>query len=216
MSGKTTKSARKTDRRVTRTRNLLGDALIALMHEKPWPEITVQHVLDRAKVSRSTFYTHYNGKNDLFMSDVEDFFEMVSGMLSRRKERSGRVLPVREFCAHLRGVRKFVLALSAAGKLHDVWELGRGRFARAIEERLSVQSSHDATSRRQLKGRSHMLAGGLISLLIWWMDHGMRETPEEIDRIFHEMVWAGTQVPSLSPAANPRDYFREGRRSARH
>jgi AcrR family transcriptional regulator len=193
MSGKTAISPRKVDRRVTRTRNLLGDAMVALMRERPWPEITVQHVLDRAKVSRSTFYAHYSGKSDLFMSDVEDFLEMVSGALPRRKERSGRVLPVRELCAHLREARQFVLAVSAAGKLNDVWELGRGRFARAIEEALSVGDSQDATRRRQLRCRSQMLAGGLIALLIWWMDHGMRETPDEIDRIFHEMVWASAR-----------------------
>jgi AcrR family transcriptional regulator len=203
------------DRRVTRTRDLLGDAMVALMQEKPWPDITVQHVLDRAQVSRSTFYAHYSGKNDLFMSDVEDFFEMVSGMLSRRKERSGRVLPVRELCAHLSEAREFILALSAAGKLHDVWELGRGRFARAIEEALPVPGFREAAGKRQLKGRSHMLAGGLISLLTWWMDQGMRETPDEIDRMFHATVWAGTQPARLRATANGRNDFRDDRRSAR-
>jgi len=215
MSGKTTKSARKIDRRITRTRDVLGDALIVLMQEKPWPEITVQNVLDRAKVSRSTFYAHYSGKNDLFMSDVEDFFEMVSGLLSRRKDGSGRVLPVRELCAHLREVQGFVLALSASGKLNDVWELARGRFARAIEEKLSVPGSRDTTRRRELKCRSHMLAGGFVSLLIWWMDHGMCDTPDEIDRIFHEMVSPGAQPAPPRQPANPRDIFREDGRNVR-
>ncbi|MGH9644652.1 MAG: TetR/AcrR family transcriptional regulator [Terriglobales bacterium] len=215
MSGKKKKSARKVDRRVTRTRDVLGDALIALMQEKPWPEITVQHVLERAKVSRSTFYAHYSGKNDLFMSDVEDFFEMVSGTLSRRKERSGRVLPVRELCAHLRDVREFILALNTAGKLNDVWELASGRFARAIEEKLSVQNPRDAAHRRELRCRSHMLAGGLIALLIWWMDHGMRETPDQIDRTFHELVLPGAHPSPPSQTANARDYFRQDWRNAR-
>ena len=38
------------DRRVLQTRDALGDALVQLMHERPFEEITVQHVLDRAKV----------------------------------------------------------------------------------------------------------------------------------------------------------------------
>ena len=46
---------KKTDARVKRTRDALGDALIALMQEKPFETITVQEVLDRAHVSRSTF-----------------------------------------------------------------------------------------------------------------------------------------------------------------
>ena len=54
----------------------LGDALVSLMIEKSYDEITVQQVLERAKVGRSTFYTHYVDKNDLFMSDVDDFWTM--------------------------------------------------------------------------------------------------------------------------------------------
>ena len=52
----------KTDRRILRTRDTLGDALVELMHEKPFEEITVQEILDRAGVGRSTFYTHYPDK----------------------------------------------------------------------------------------------------------------------------------------------------------
>jgi AcrR family transcriptional regulator len=43
-------SGKKTDARVRRTRDALGDALVALMQEKPFETITVQDVLDRAKV----------------------------------------------------------------------------------------------------------------------------------------------------------------------
>jgi AcrR family transcriptional regulator len=53
------KLSARTDRRVLRTRDTLGDALVELMHEKPFDDITVQEVLDRAGVGRSTFYAHY-------------------------------------------------------------------------------------------------------------------------------------------------------------
>jgi len=62
-------SAPKTDRRVLRTRNTLGDALVSLIHKKNFDEITVQEVLDHAGVGRSTFYAHYSDKDDLFLSD---------------------------------------------------------------------------------------------------------------------------------------------------
>ena len=64
----------KTDRRILRTRDALGDALVALIREKNFAQITVQEVLDRAGVGRATFYAHYRDKEDLFMSDVEEFF----------------------------------------------------------------------------------------------------------------------------------------------
>src|SRR5918996_5341589 len=92
---------KKTDARVRRTRDALGDALVALMHEKPFDTITVQDVLDRAKVGRSTFYSHYSDKDDLLMSDAEEFFESLANALSVRGDHSDRVFPVKEFFAHL-------------------------------------------------------------------------------------------------------------------
>jgi AcrR family transcriptional regulator len=82
----------KTDRRVARTRDRLGDALVELLLEKPFDDITVQEVLDRAQVSRSTFYEHFRDKNDLFLSDVDDFFELMSTLLARHNDQSERVM----------------------------------------------------------------------------------------------------------------------------
>ena len=58
------------DARARRSRDALGDALIALMQEKPFDDITVQEVLDQAGVSRSTFYHHFRDKEDLFARDA--------------------------------------------------------------------------------------------------------------------------------------------------
>jgi len=59
MSRKTEASTPKIDRRVRRTRDALGDALLKLMQEKAFETITVQQVLDRAGIGRTTFYAHY-------------------------------------------------------------------------------------------------------------------------------------------------------------
>jgi AcrR family transcriptional regulator len=103
-------SLKKTDARVRRTRDALGDALIELMQEKPFDTITVQDVLDRAHVSRSTFYSHYSDKDDLLMSDAEEFFESISMALSVHGDKSDRVFPVQEFFVHLSDVQPFYKA----------------------------------------------------------------------------------------------------------
>src|SRR5258708_18405235 len=58
----------KTDKRVERTRKLLQTALIDLIGERGYDAITIQDIVDRANVGRTTFYLHYNSKEDLFMS----------------------------------------------------------------------------------------------------------------------------------------------------
>lgn len=202
MSGKTAASkkkapsagARKTDRRVRRTRNALGDALMELMHEKPFVEIKVQHVLDRAGVSRSTFYTHYSDKDDLFLSDADEFFEEMSTLLSRRGEASERVAPVREMFAHVAEMRMFYDALVASGKIHDTMQLAQGHFAHGIERRMSELPRARGVIPEQRTAIANALAGSLLSLMTWWINRGTPGSPKQMDDVFHQMVWSGAGV----------------------
>jgi len=189
------------DARVVRTRDRLGDALIELMQEKPFEQITVQHVLDRAGVSRSTFYVHYTNKEDLFMGDVDDFWEMMATMLARRKEKSNRVAPVSELFEHVASVGEFRAALLAAGKVHDVMDLGREHFARAIESRLKELPQARGVDAERRGVLAPMFAGALFSLLNWWLDHGAKETPAQMDDQYHRMVWGSLGAAKVGAAA---------------
>ena len=180
---------KKTDARVRRTRDALGDALIALMHEKPFETITVQDVLDRAHVGRSTFYSHYSDKDDLLMSDADEFYERVAMGLSAKGEASERVFPVREFFSHIVEARQFVNALSSSGKMQDNLELMRGHFARGIERRLAELPRGQSIPASERPAISFAHAGALLSLLTWWIDGGMRQSPAEMDQLFHRVVW---------------------------
>ncbi len=189
---------KKMDARVQRTRDALGDALIALMQEKPFDTITVQEVLDRAHVSRSTFYTHYSDKDDLLMSDAEEFFEHLSFALSAHGDKSDRVFPVQEFFAHLADVQPFFKALVKSGKFQENMELARGHFARGIERRLAELPRGKSIPANELPAIAFTHAGALLSLLTWWLDKGMRESPAQMDELFHRMVWNGVAQVSKS------------------
>ena len=70
------------DRRVQRTRRLLHKALMSLILEKKYESITVQEILDRADVGRSTFYLHYQDKDELLVNGFEylqHFLESLDG-----------------------------------------------------------------------------------------------------------------------------------------
>jgi AcrR family transcriptional regulator len=179
------------DARVRRTRDALGDALVTLMQEKPFDTITVQDVLDRANVGRSTFYSHYSDKDDLLMSDAEEFFESVAMMLSARGDKSDRVFPVREFFAHITEAKQFVNALVSAGKFNDNMELARGMFARGIEKRLAELPRGQVIPESERPVIAFAHAGALLALLTWWIDRGMKQSPAEMDQLFHRLVWQG-------------------------
>jgi AcrR family transcriptional regulator len=59
------------DRRVRRTRSALLEALMSLMAARGYRGISVDALLERAKVARSTFYAHFRGKDDLLRENVK-------------------------------------------------------------------------------------------------------------------------------------------------
>src|SRR5215469_1574598 len=165
------KQRRKPDLRIRRTRSQLSNALVALMQEKSIDKITVQEVLDRAAVGRSTFYLHYRDKDDLFLCVLEDGMEMWSTALLRKQEKSHRIAPVAECFMHVGGAKELYRALVESGRIHAFFELAQGYFARSIAGHLSDIGPKDLVQ-SELDARSHALAGNLLSLLKWWLDRG--------------------------------------------
>lgn len=187
------KATRKPDERTRRTHERLGSALVQLIQEKPMDEVTVQEVLDRASVGRSTFYFHFHDKNDLLLSQFEKFLEMMSTTLSVRKEESARVVPVAELFEHIGNQRKLYGALAASGRINDFFDLAQGYFARGIERRLRESDRPSKLGQDELAARSSALAGSLLSLLRWWLERGSKQPPGRMDELFHRMVWKGLQ-----------------------
>lgn len=79
MSGNETKR----DFRVERTYKLLTNALMELMAEKHFEEITVRELCDRAMVRRATFYTHFGDKYELYTFMIRELKDQFSENLSQ-------------------------------------------------------------------------------------------------------------------------------------
>jgi AcrR family transcriptional regulator len=191
VQAKTTKPRRKPDPRGARTRARLGMAFLQLIHEKPMEDVTVQDVLDRAEIGRSTFYLHFKDKNDLLLSQLEMFCDIQSRLLIERREKSLRVMPVAEMFEHIGAQNALLRILADAGRLNDFYDLAREAFARGIKQRLVDSGRFHGISKRELAARASALSGSLLSLLRWWLDRGAKETPSAMDELFHKMVWNG-------------------------
>src|SRR2546429_2814433 len=185
------KQRRNPDRRIRRTCERLGSALVALIQERPIDDVTVQDVLDRASVGRSTFYLHFRDKDDLLLSQLEKFLETMSTALSIQKEESHRVVPVAELFAHIGSQKKLYRVLADSGRLNDFLDLAQGYFARGIERRLTESKRLSKLPQRELGARASALAGSILSLLRWWLGRGAKESPRAVDELFHRMVWNG-------------------------
>ena len=181
----------KVDRRVGRTRNRLALALRELIQQRTLDDITVQDVLDRAGVGRSTFYSHFRNKADLFLSDLDEFLAGVANHLCRSREASQRLLPVRELFTHVGEMRPLYAALSRSLRLSDFDEMAREHFARGIDERLRQLPRARGLGTLQRKALAHALAGSVVAQLDWWLRSGRKLSPEAMDRLFHQLAWSG-------------------------
>jgi AcrR family transcriptional regulator len=72
------------DRRIQRTLKLLHEALASLIREKAYDRITVEQILERASVGRSTFYTHFRDKDELLASSIREL--LVSARSSEQSQ----------------------------------------------------------------------------------------------------------------------------------
>ena len=66
---------KKLDPRVKRTRQLLQKALMELMAEKSFQDITVQDIAERATVNRVTFYAHFEDKYALLEYTIREMIK---------------------------------------------------------------------------------------------------------------------------------------------
>ena len=108
------------------------------------------------------------------------------------------MFPVQEFCSHLANVQPFYKALVKSGRFQENMELARGHFARGIERRLAELPRGQSIPKSEFSAIAHTHAGALLSLVTWWLDRGMRESPAEMDQLFHRLVWNGATKEYLA------------------
>ncbi len=71
------------DRRKRRTRKLIDDAFFELLSKKTYKEITVQDIIDKADIGRSTFYAHFATKDNLLLETCQRLFEHIFVKVSK-------------------------------------------------------------------------------------------------------------------------------------
>lgn len=75
--------SKKMDRRIRRTRRFLKDGLISLINKKEFDSISVSDIVRHSNINRSTFYAHYQDKEELMSVIIN---ELVHGMIQSVRE----------------------------------------------------------------------------------------------------------------------------------
>lgn len=176
------------DRRVQRTRQTLRDALATLIPECDYDAITVQNILDRANVGRSTFYAHYRDKDDLLLSGLEQLHQEWGRSRSPEQPimRLGDIS--RDLFQHAEGMHRLYIKLSRKPT--------RQRFLDRLQRDLTAIFS--ACLKRHLPPSHsnavplellvHSLISVLLGLMTWWLEHDLPYSSKQMDHTFKTLM----------------------------
>ena len=142
------------DLRQRKTRKLLVEALAQLLEEKSFQELSVTDICRRAMVHRTTFYAHFNDKQELLRYLLEGLErECAATCLPQDPERSPREYLL---TAASNGADTLAHTLEdcAAGELCRL--LSEPRF-RAVSPQVDPQVA------------AHFYTGAMLSLIRWWL-----------------------------------------------
>jgi AcrR family transcriptional regulator len=193
------------DRRVRRTRRILGDALVALILEKRYEQITVQDILDRADVGRSTFYAHYRDKEALLVAGFDDMREdlrrelaaMTPGVPPDPASPTGAIFD------HAYRHRRIYQALCGRQGGNVVHRHLHRLIGDLLREHLRP---HLATAGSDLPVDvvAEFYTSAALGLLIWWVNHDYPYRPDQLAGMYQRLATPGLLAALGEPAGTRR------------
>ncbi len=162
----------------------LFTALVLLMDQKDFEDITISEIAKKAGVSRMAYYRIYSSKEDILRQYFVDQFHAFTAKLSAHGEMT-RLETLAKFYEFFQAQAHLTKYLQQAGLQQEVTE----RFI----EFISYIYELSLTTQKQESRKAYeisFISGGLMFILLRWTERGMQETPEEMARLtltlFHD------------------------------
>jgi len=169
------------DRRVVRTENAIFDAFISLCSEQRYEDISIRQIAERANIGRSTFYAHYNDKEDLVDRRMSHLFQVLTQAMN--DDSRDTLLPAYGLLEHVYENR-----VAAAGlDLHFLSNKFNVHTVKIAKQQLA-KKIHGGYQGQQLDVMANMLSGALISVMLSWVRAGMETPPEVIASHFYQAL----------------------------
>ncbi len=182
------------DRRQKKTRQAIYGAFTKLLAEKNYNNITVQNIIDAANVGRTTFYSHFETKDDLLKSVCEELFgHIISSAIdsahsdsSHSHDRPSQSV----FCHLLQHLKKNdnnILGLLSCKSSDFFLQYFKDSMAQLIQSRFVIRQTGIGTVVPQDFLMNH-ITGSFVEMVNWWIKGRMQQTPEELDQYFCAVI----------------------------
>lgn len=178
------------DRRQQKTRAAVFQAFSRLLEQKQFNHITVQEIIDEANIGRSTFYAHFETKDELLRALCTDIFLHVFSEEQHSEEThtfssadSSLRTKLTHLLYHLRDNKKNIAGIlfceSKELFLRYFKEYLSEMFSRYLDE-LPAEAPSDFILNH--------LAGSFAEAVIWWFRDGAALSPEEVAGYYLSLV----------------------------
>lgn len=169
------------DRRQRKTREAIFQAFSELLELKKYDSITVQEIIDKANIGRSTFYAHFETKDELLRSLCTDIFHHVFTEVLPEEETENlsehRVLELKlgHVLYHLKQNQsnaKGIIAADGEGLFMSYFKQYLIELFTQYEDIFRVDVPNDFLI--------HHLVGSFAETVKWWVAEDTKHTPEEV------------------------------------
>jgi len=191
---KIVQSGDRMDRRQQKTRNAIFSAFSTLLASKNYTKITVQEIIDEANVGRSTFYSHFETKDDLLKAMCTDLFEHVfSDSLNSENTHDFSLsvgnpdTMITHILYHLRDNKKNIIGILTC----ESGDIFLRFFKQYLNELISVHFLNSIE-----RNNTHIpddfllnhISGSFVEMVHWWKKNNMKQSPEELAKYFSAVI----------------------------
>ena len=161
-----------------RSQNEITAALLALMREHPYSEISVKQITLECRLSRKTFYRNYDSKDDvlfsLIRSTLNNYYDTINAAESD---------PLSAVFAYVEQNRELLLLLDRNNMLHVVLQCLNDYDPMLRREMASASNPYNRLFEGLESGYiMALIIGAFWNVIALWIHGGMTEDPERIKK----------------------------------
>lgn len=164
-----------------RSQKWLCNALIELMHEKPYNKITITEICNRADLARETFYRNFSSKEAIIKYCLEEKFQDFIKKIKEKNEVFNVYSIGLEYFKHWRNEKDFLKLLIDNNLVNLILNQFSEEFQSIGDFIIKEKETEEA--------RYYILSiysGVFTNVLVRWVLRDCKEPPEEMVRIMYE------------------------------
>jgi len=190
------------DRRIEKTRAAILSAFERLLAEKRYEHITVQDIIGEANIGRSTFYAHFETKDDLLKYTCRELFEHIFDQHPASEtshDFSGESISpdvmLTHILYHLKDDRKRYMRIFSCVSGDIFWGYFRSQFE-VLVSRYGI-TKHAADMKIPEDYYLDYYCSAYIESVKWWFRHGLKIAPEELASYFDSVTSSPARMTGI-------------------